>query len=129
MKTMKFLIMITAPALLLAACSQEPGPPGPKGEQGVQGPAGPQGAPGPKGDKGDKGDAGPAGPAGAPGSQSVAAPKGEVTTGGIRVVQSDEIATCEDSEILVSIYCPSGGSVDNDRCVRPPTIGLCAKKP
>ena len=146
MKTMKFLIMITAPALLLAACSQEPGPPGPKGEQGVQGPAGPQGAPGPKGDKGDKGDAGPAGlagpagpsgpagPAGAPGSagspgSQSASPKGDVTTGGIRVVQSDEILTCEDSEIVVSIYCPSGGSFDNDRCVRPPTIGLCAKKP
>jgi hypothetical protein len=137
MKTMKLMILIAVPALLLAACSQEPGPPGPKGEQGAQGapgPAGPPGEKGPKGDKGDKGDPGPAGSAAAaaaPAAPAAPAPvtRTEVTAGGIRVVQTDEIASCNDGEILVSIYCPAGGSFDDDRCVRPPTIGLCVKKP
>jgi hypothetical protein len=128
MKKMKLMILIAVPALLLAACSQEPGPPGPKGEQGAQGPAGPPGPPGPKGDKGDKGDAGPAGTAAAPAVQ-VPITRTEVKAGGLRVVQTDEIASCDDGEILASIYCPAGGSFDNDRCVRPPTIGLCVKKP
>ena len=108
MKTMKFLIMITAPALLLAACSQEPGPPGPKGEQGVQGPAGPQGAPGPKGDKGDKGD---------------------VAATNVRAVQADGAVSCDASETLVSVFCPSGGAADGAKCVTPPAVGLCLKKP
>ncbi len=149
MKITKLTILIAVPALLLAACSQDPAPPGPKGDPGVQGPAGPQGAQGVQGiagvqgqngaqgpqgpqgapgDKGDKGDVGPAGHPGPQGPPGVAGPKGD-TAAGIRVVQGNEAASCDAGEILVSIFCPSGGAFENAKCVTPPTIGLCAKKP
>lgn len=126
--------VIMGTALTLAACGKDPGPAGPKGEPGAQGPAGPQGAqgiqgipgaqgqpgpqgpqgpqgaPGPKGDKGDRGDAGPAGAA-------------------MRSVQADGAVSCKDSEMLVSVFCPSGGAPDGAKCGTTPTVGLCLGKP
>src|SRR5690242_2429952 len=75
--------------------------PGPKGDAGPQGPAGPQGAPGPKGDAGTS----------------------------PRAVQADGAVACDSSEMLVSVFCPSGGAPDGAKCSAPPTIGLCMKKP
>ena len=75
--------------------------PGPKGDAGPQGPAGPQGAPGPKGDSGQA----------------------------IRSVQADGEVSCDASETLVSVFCPSGGASDGAKCGTPPAIGLCLKKP
>jgi hypothetical protein len=142
------LFLIGIVSLSLAACGRDPGPQGAKGEPGVQGPAGPQGAqgvqgvpgpqgqagaqgsqgpqgaPGEKGDKGDKGDIGPAGPAGPPG----AAAKAEPATGGIRVVQADGVASCESNEMLVSVFCPSGGAPDGAKCTTSPTVWLCMRK-
>jgi hypothetical protein len=139
------LFLIGIVSLSLAACGRDPGPQGAKGEPGVQGPAGPQGAqgaqgvPGPQGqagaqgsqgpqgasgDKGDKGDIGPAGPAGPPG----AAAKAEPATSGIRVVQADGVASCESNEMLVSVFCPSGGAPDGAKCTTSPTVWLCMRK-
>jgi hypothetical protein len=139
------LFLVGIVSLSLAACGRDPGPQGAKGEPGVQGPAGPQGAqgvqgvPGPQGqagaqgpqgsqgapgDKGDKGDVGPAGPAGPPG----AAAKAEPATAGIRVVQGDGVASCESNEMLVSVFCPSGGAPDGAKCTTSPTVWLCMRK-
>jgi OmcA/MtrC family decaheme c-type cytochrome len=49
-------------ALLLAACTAQPGPAGSEGPQGPAGPMGPAGAEGPEGPAGPAGVAGPAGP-------------------------------------------------------------------
>ena len=61
--------------------------------------------PGPKGDKGDPG----------------------ITN--VRAVQTDGAVTCEASETLVSVFCPSGGAADGPKCATAPTVGLCLKKP
>jgi hypothetical protein len=100
--------LIIAAACALAGCEKVPGPAGPKGEAGAQGPAGPQGVPGPQGPKGDKGDAG----------QS-----------GLRFVQADGAVSCDATEKLVSVFCPSGGAPDGGKCSTAPTIGLCLKQP
>ena len=100
--------LITAAALALAGCEKVPGPAGPRGEAGAQGPAGPQGVPGPQGPKGDKGDAG---------------------LSGLRSVQADGAVSCDATEKLVSVFCPSGGAPDGAKCGTAPTIGLCLKKP
>jgi hypothetical protein len=136
------LFLVGIVSLSLAACGRDPGPQGAKGEPGVQGPAGPQGAqgvqgvPGPQGQAGaqgpqgsqgapgDKGDVGPAGPAGPPG----AAAKAEPATAGIRVVQGDGVASCESNEMLVSVFCPSGGAPDGAKCTTSPTVWLCMRK-
>lgn len=116
------LMAVGGVALLLAACSRDPGP---KGDTGPQGPAGPQGAqgiqgaPGPQGAQGAQG---PQGPQGAPG------PKGD-SGQAIRSVQADGAVSCEASETLVSVFCPSGGAPDGAKCGTTPTIGLCLKKP
>ena len=94
-------------ALTLAACGKEPGP---KGETGPQGPAGPQGPQGPPGAKGEKGDPGPAGAS-------------------LRSVQADGVVSCDPSETLVSVLCPSGGAPDGAKCGTNPSVGLCLKKP
>ena len=88
-------------ALIVAGCGRDPGP---KGETGPQGPAGPQGAPGAKGDPGAAGTV-------------------------VRSVQADGSVSCDASEILVSVFCPSGGAADGAKCATNPTIGLCLKKP
>ena len=137
-------ILLVGVSLSLAACGRDPGPkgePGTPGAPGAQGPAGPQGAqgiqgvagtqgpagaqgaqgpqgtPGAKGDKGDKGDKGEKGD------------KGDPATAGLRTVQSAEgPVSCEASETLVSVVCPSGGAPDGAKCAGA-AVGLCLKKP
>lgn len=117
-----------AAALMLAACGKEPGP---KGDPGPQGPAGPQGA------QGVQGVPGPQGPAGAQGPQGPQGPKGDKGDKGdpgesprvnIRAVQADGAVNCDNSETLVSVFCPSGGAADGAKCGTSPTVGLCMKK-
>ena len=73
------------------------------GRSRATGPQGPQGAPGAKGDPG---------PAGA----------------SIRSVQASGEVSCDASENLVSVFCPSGGAPDGAKCGTGPAIGLCLKK-
>ena len=119
------LVAVGGAALLLAACSRDPGP---KGEPGPQGPAGPQGAqgvqgaPGPQGPAGAQGAQGPQGPQGSPG------PKGD-SGQAIRSVKADGEVSCDAGETLVSVFCPSGGASDGAKCGTPPAIGLCLKTP
>jgi collagen triple helix repeat protein len=131
---MQKLVLVVAIGLSLglAGCGRDPGPAGPKGEAGAQGPAGPQGAqgiqgvPGPQGQQGPQG---PQGPQGVPGSKGDKGDKGDPGQTGLRVVQTDGSVSCESSEILVSVFCPSGGVADGAKCASNPTIGLCLKKP
>ncbi|MCA1393396.1 collagen-like protein [Bradyrhizobium sp. NBAIM03] len=112
-------------ALILAACGREPGPkgdPGPQGPAGRQGAQGIQGVPGPQGPAGAQGPQGPQGPKGEKGD------KGDPGTVNIRSVQADGAVNCDNSETLVSVFCPSGGSVDGAKCGTSPTVGLCLKK-
>ena len=103
-------ILAVGVALMLGACGRDPGPaglqgiPGAQGQAGAQGPQGPQGTPGAKGDKGD------------------AAPVS------FRAVQADGAISCEATEALVSVVCPSGGAPDGTKCTTTPTVGLCLKK-
>ena len=130
---MRALLMAVAmgTAVMLAGCGRDPGP---KGETGAQGPAGPQGAQGlqgiagpqgQQGAQGQQGPQGPQGPQGAPGAKGDPGAAGTV----VRSVQSDGPVSCEASEILVSVFCPSGGAADGAKCGTSPTIGLCLKKP
>ena len=157
MKKIVFAVLVGM-AVTLSACGKEPGqkgepgpqgPPGPQGAQGVQGvpgaqgqagPQGPQGRPGaagPKGDKGDKGEAGAPGqqgaegPQGAPGAKGDKGEKGDAAPAGasFRSVQADGAVSCDSSETLVSVFCPSGGAPDGAKCSTTPSIGLCLKKP
>lgn len=124
-------------ALSLAACSRDPGP---KGEPGPQGPAGPQGAQGVQGVPGAQGQTGaqgPQGPQGAPGAkgdkgdkgvQGDKGDKGDSGLSGLRPVQADGAVSCESGEMLVSAFCPGGGSPDGAKCATGPTVGLCLKK-
>ena len=122
------LVAVGGVALLLAACGRDPGP---KGEAGPQGPAGPQGAqgvqgvPGPQGTPGAPGAQGAQGPQG---PQGVPGPKGD-SGQAIRSVQADGAVSCDASETLVSVFCPSGGAPDGAKCGTSPTMGLCLKKP
>src|SRR5438105_638082 len=109
------LVAVSGVALLLAACSRDPGP---KGDPGPQGPAGPQGA---QGQPGSQGAQGPQGPQGVPG------PKGD-SGQAMRSVQADGTVSCDASETLVSVFCPSGGAPDGAKCGTTPTVGLCLKK-
>ena len=125
MKKIAVILMVGA-AFALAGCGKDPGPAGPKGETGAQGPAGPQGAQGAQGVPGQQGPQGPQGPQGTPG------PKGDAGAAGgsvIRPVQADGAVSCDSSETLVSVFCPSGGAPDGAKCGSTPTMGLCLKKP
>ena len=108
--------------LALAGCGRDPGP---KGDAGAQGPAGPQGAQGLQGvpgAQGQQGAQGPQGPQGAPGA------KGD-TGAAIRSVQASGEVSCDATETLVSVFCPSGGASDGAKCGSGPAVGLCLKKP
>jgi hypothetical protein len=133
-------ILLIGVSLSLAACGRDPGPKGdtgatgaqgaagPQGAQGIQGVAGaqgpagaqgsqgPQGAPGAKGDKGDKGEKGDKGD------------KGESGAASLRAVSAEGTVSCEASETLVSVVCPSGGAPDGAKCAGV-AVGLCLKKP
>jgi hypothetical protein len=128
---MRFLaVMLVGASLSLAACGKDPGP---KGDPGPQGPAGPQGAQGIQGVAGTQGQTGaqgPQGPQGAPGDKGEKGEKGDKGDAGtpVRVVQADGQVSCEANEILVSVFCPSGGAPDGAKCASPPTIALCLKK-
>lgn len=132
---MKKIIPISAllaVAVALAACGKDPGPAGPKGEPGVQGPAGPQGAQGAQGVPGAQGQAGaqgPQGPQGAPGSKGDKGDKGDAATVNVRAVLGENSVSCDASEALVSVFCPTGGVADGAKCATSPTVGLCIKKP
>ena len=121
--------LIMAAAFALAGCEKTPGPAGPKGEAGVQGPAGPKGEAGAQGPKGEAGAQGPAGPQGVPGPQGPKGDKGDVGQAGLRYVQEGGAVSCDDTETLVSVFCPKGGAPEGARCRRVPTIGLCLKRP
>jgi hypothetical protein len=111
--------------LALAGCGRDPGP---KGDAGPQGPAGPQGAQGLQGvpgAQGQQGAQGPQGPQGAPGAKGDPGPAGA----SIRSVQANSEVSCDASEKLVSVFCPSGGAPDGAKCGSGPAIGLCLKKP
>ena len=127
-----FPLMVVGLSLSLVACGRDPGP---KGDPGAQGPAGPQGAQGIQGVAGTQGPAGaqgPQGPQGAPGDKGDKGEKGEKGDAGttsVRVVQADGMVSCEPSEMLVSVFCPSGGPQDGAKCGTAPTVGLCIKRP
>ena len=112
--------LIIAAAFALAGCEKVPGPAGPKGEAGAQGPAGP---------KGEAGAQGPAGPQGVPGPQGPKGDKGDAGQAGLRYVQEGGAVSCDDTETLVSVFCPRGGAPEGARCRTVPTIGLCLKRP
>ena len=112
--------LIIAAAFALAGCEKMPGPAGPKGEAGAQGPAGP---------KGEAGAQGPAGPQGVPGPQGPKGDKGDAGQAGLRYVQEGGAVSCDDTETLVSVFCPKGGAPEGARCRTVPTIGLCLKRP
>jgi hypothetical protein len=142
-----FPILVIGFALSLGACGRDPGPQGPKGEPGAQGPAGPQGAQGiqgiagaqgqpgaqgPQGPQGTPGDKGAPGEKGLPGEKGAPGEKGEkgdAASAVLRSVQADGSVSCEATETLVSVFCPSGGAPDGAKCTTSPTVGLCLKKP
>ena len=128
-------MLVVGIAISLAGCGRDPGP---KGEPGPQGPAGAQGAQGVQGVPGAQGQAGAQGPQGAQGAPGDKGEKGDKGDKGdkgaagsdnIRAVQADGPVSCEGSETLVSVFCPSGGAPDGGKCGTAPTIGLCMQKP
>jgi hypothetical protein len=124
-----FPMLVVGIAISLAGCGRDPGP---KGDPGPQGPAGPQGAQGLQGVPGAQGQAGAQGPQGAQGAPGDKGDKGDKGAAGsvnIRAVQADGAVSCEGSETLVSVFCPSGGAPDAAKCGTAPTIGLCLQKP
>jgi hypothetical protein len=126
-----FPILAVGVALMLGGCGRDPGPAGPKGETGAQGPAGPQGAQGVQGVPGAQGQAGaqgPQGPQGAPGAKGEKGDRGDAAPASFRAVQADGAVSCEATETLVSVVCPSGGAPDGAKCATTPTVGLCLKK-
>src|ERR1035437_7683878 len=121
-----FPIFVVGVALSLAACGRDPGP---KGEPGPQGPAGPQGAQGVQGVPGAQGLQGPQGAPGEKGEKGEKGDKSDAATVKLGAVQSDGSVTCEASETLVSVFCPSGGAPAGAKCGTAPTVGLCLQKP
>jgi hypothetical protein len=126
---MRWAAIVVVLSVSLAGCGRDPGP---KGDAGAQGPAGPQGAqgiqgvPGPQGAAGPQGAQGPQGPQGPQGEKGA---KGEAVTPVLRTVQADGTVSCDASETLVSVFCPSGGAPDGAKCGTSPAVGLCLKKP
>jgi Collagen triple helix repeat (20 copies) len=121
-------IAVVCLSFSLAACGRSAGPKGdpgpqgpagPQGAQGIQGVPGPQGLPGPQGAQGQQGPHGPQREKGA---------KGDIGASNLRSVQVDGAVSCDASETLVSVFCPSGGAADG-KCGTSPTVGLCLKTP
>jgi hypothetical protein len=63
----------------------------------------------------------------APGEKGAKGEKGDPATN-VRAVQSDGAASCDANEILVSVFCPSGGPPDGAKCATALTVGLCLRK-
>jgi hypothetical protein len=124
-----FPILVLGLTLSLAACGKSPGPKGDPGPQGSAGPQGAQGIQGVAGTQGPAGAQGPQGPQGAPGVKGDKGDKGDPGTSNVRAVQADGAVACEANEMLVSVFCPSGGVADGAKCGTSPTVGLCLKKP
>jgi Collagen triple helix repeat (20 copies) len=103
---------------MLASCGREPGP---NGDPGPQGPAGPQGAQGVQGVPGSQGPAGAQGPQGPQGPKGDKGDRGDTAPVSIRAVQADGAVSCDASETLVSVFCPSGGAADGAKCGTSPT--------
>ena len=53
---------------------------------------------------------------------------GDAAPVSFRAVQADGAISCEATETLVSVVCPSGGAPDGTKCTTTPTVGLCLKK-
>jgi hypothetical protein len=124
-------ILLVGVSLSLAACGRDPGPKGDTGATGAQGAAGPQGAQGIQGVAGAQGPAGAQGaqgPQGAPGAKGDKGDKGDSGTANLRTVSAEGTVSCEASETLVSVFCPSGGAPDGAKCAAT-AVGLCLKKP
>ena len=130
-------ILLVGVSLSLAACGRDPGPKGDTGATGAQGAAGPQGAQGIQGVAGAQGPAGvqgAQGPQGAPGAKGDKGDtgdkgdKGDSGTANLRTVSAEGTVSCEASETLVSVFCPSGGAPDGAKCAGA-AVGLCLKKP
>jgi hypothetical protein len=122
-----FPLLAVCLSLSLAGCGQ-----GPKGDTGPQGPQGLQGTPGaagPRGPAGPAGAQGPQGPQGPQGAKGEKGDKGDAGGSNLRAVQADGAVSCDASETLVSVFCPSGGAPDGAKCGTSPTVGLCLKKP
>jgi hypothetical protein len=119
-------IILVGASLSLAGCGREPGP---KGDPGPQGPAGPQGAQGVQGVPGSQGPTGAQGPQGPQGEKGAKGDKGDPSSTNVRAVQANGAVACEANEMLVSVFCPSGGAPDGAKCGISPTVGLCLKKP
>jgi hypothetical protein len=119
-------VLVIGVALSLGGCGRDPGP---KGDPGPQGPAGPQGAQGVQGVAGAQGQAGAQGPQGPQGAPGEKGDKGDAGATNLRSVQTDGAVSCEASETLVAVFCPSGGAPDGTKCTTPPTVGLCLRKP
>lgn len=75
------------------------------------------------GDKGDPGE----GEKGDLGEKGGKEDKGDVGSA-LRSAQAATQVSCESDEMLVSIFCPSGGAPDGAKCTSAPTIGLCLRK-
>ena len=120
-------VFLAALAVSLAACGRDPGPQGPPGDAGIQGPAGSQGPQGIQGVAGVQGPQGPQGPQGAPGEKGAKGDKGDAAAN-LRAVQTDGAVSCDANEMLVSVFCPSGGVSDGAKCATAPTVGLCLRK-
>lgn len=73
------------------------------------------------------GRSGPQGPQGTPGEKGYKGEKGAAVN--VRAIQADGSVSCETSETLASVVCPSGGAPDGAKCGTSPTVGLCLKKP
>jgi hypothetical protein len=46
----------------------------------------------------------------------------------VRAVQADGSVSCETSETLVSVFCPSGGAPDGAKCGTSPTIRIVSQE-
>jgi hypothetical protein len=112
-------------SFLLVACS---GPQGPQGQAGPPGEKGAKGDQGPPGSTGPKGDQGPPGPTGPKGDQGPPGPAGSAGSAGLRIVSGQKTVSCNDDEVLVSVFC-SAGAPDGAECSAGITAtGLCMRK-
>ena len=97
--------MMALASFLLVACS---GPQGPQGQAGPPGEKGAKGDQGPPGSTGLKGDQGPPGPTGPKGEQGPPGPAGSAGSAGLRIVSGQKTVSCDDDEVLVSVFCSAG---------------------